>query len=112
MTLPQALLISLLLTEIIELPILFFLGFRGKELAVGLLANIATNPAVVFLHALAGAYTRIPEWLVILVLEVSAVLAEALIYKKATGRKRPLLVSFIANAVSYSVGLCITTFVL
>lgn len=112
MTLPQALLLSLLLTELIELPVLALLGFRGRELVIAALANVVTNPAVVFLHAAAASQTNLPEWLVILVLEVSAVLIEALIYKKATDRKRPLLDSFIANAVSYSIGLIFTTFIL
>ena len=111
MTLPQALLLSLLLTELIELPVLFLLGFRGRELIIAALANVVTNPAVVFLHA-AASQTNLPEWLVILVLEVSAVLVEALIYLKATDRARPLVDSLIANAVSYFSGLILTTFIL
>ena len=112
MTLPQALILSLLLTELIELPVLFLLGFRGRELIRAALANVVTNPAVVFLHALAGIYLSLPEWSVILVLEVSAVLVEALIYLKATDRRRPLVDSLIANAVSYFSGLILTTFIL
>ena len=108
MTLLEALGLSLLLTEAIELPLLFLMGFRGYELIIALLANIVTNPAVVFLNYLAISFTSIPQWLVVLVLEVSAVIIEALIYAKATDRRRPLLDSLIANAVSYSIGLIIS----
>ena len=107
MTIYGALALSLLLTEAIELPLLFLMGFRGYELIIALLANIVTNPAVVFLNHLALSFTSIPQWLVILVLEASAVAIEALIYAKATGRRRPLLDSLIANAVSYSIGFII-----
>ena len=112
MTLAESLLISLLLTEAIELPLLFALGFRGGELIIAALANVVTNPAVVFTHHLLLSFTSLPEWAVVLPLEIFAVLAEALIYRKATERKRPLLDSFIANAVSYSIGLVLTTFIL
>lgn len=111
MSLPLALLLSLLLTEAVELPLLYLMGFRGNELIIAALANVATNPAVVFLNHVCGAYTSLPKWLVILVLEVCAVLIEALIYKKATDRKRPLVDSLVANAVSYSIGLMITAFI-
>lgn len=112
MSLPLALLLSLLLTEAVELPLLYLLGFRGNELITAALANVATNPAVVFLNHVLGTYTSLPKWLVILVLEVGAVLIEALIYKKATDRKRPLVDSLVANAVSYSIGLMINAFIL
>lgn len=102
--------VSLLLTEAIETAVCFALGFRGGELLIVLLANIATNPAVVFVCVLAGKFTHVPQWLCVGVLEVSAVLVEALIYRRATDRKRPFLDSLIANAVSYSTGLMLTAF--
>lgn len=112
MSFELSLLLSLLLTEAIELPLLYLLGFRGNELIIAALANVVTNPAVVFLNHIAAEFTEIPAWFAILVLEVSAVLIEALIYKKATDRRRPLVDSLIANAVSYSIGLIITAFIL
>ncbi len=112
MNLYEALALSLALTELIELPVCYLLGFRGRELIIVLLANIATNPAVVFLHHVFSVFTPLPEWSFTLVLELCAFIAEALIYKKATDRRMPMLDSFIANAVSYSIGLVITTFIL
>ena len=112
MNLYEALALSLLLTEAIELPVCCLLGFRGRELVIVLLANIVTNPAVVFLHHIFTAFTPLPEWSFTLVLELAAFIVEALIYRKATDRRIPMLDSFIANAVSYSIGLIITTFVL
>ncbi|MBO4562622.1 MAG: hypothetical protein J5772_03330 [Clostridia bacterium] len=112
MSLVWSLIISLALTEAIELPLLFALGFRGKELIIAALANVVTNPPLVFTYSVLTAFTHLPAWSVILPLELAAVLAEALIYKKATARRLPLLDSLIANAVSYSIGLVITTFIL
>ncbi|MCR5611265.1 MAG: hypothetical protein K6F68_05470 [Clostridiales bacterium] len=112
MNLLEALALSLLLTEIIELPVCFLLGFRGRELIIVLLANIATNPALVFLLHILTAAAGFPRWAVTLVLELSAFMIEALIYRRATDRRIPMLDSFIANAASFSAGLLITTFLL
>ena len=112
MSIAWALILSLLLTELIEVPICYALGFRGSELIIVLLANVVTNPAVVFLHHLFTVFTPLPEWSFTLGLELAAFLTEALIYRRATKRRLPMLDSFIANAASYSIGLIITTFIL
>lgn len=112
MSLPGALALSLALTEIIEIPICFLFGFRGRELVIAMLANVVTNPPVVFLIYLLSVATSLPKWSFTLALELSAFIAEALIYRSATETKLPMLVSFTANAVSYSAGLLITAFLL
>lgn len=107
---PLKLVLALLMTEAIEVPVCLLMGLRRKELLIVLLANLLTNPAVNVLYLLAGLYTPLPEVLVIAVLEIAAVVTEWLIYRSLTESKRPFLVSFVANAVSYGVGLLITTF--
>ena len=112
MNIYQALALSLVLTEAVELPVCLAMGFRGRELVIVLLANVVTNPPVVFLHHLFSSFTPLPEWSFTLALELGAFAAEAFIYLRATERKRPMLDSFIANAVSYSIGLAINAFIL
>ena len=108
---PVTLLLALLLTEAIEIPVCLLFGLRKKELLVVLLANLLTNPAVNVLYLLATLCTPLPRVLVIAVLEVSAVVTEWLIYRSLTEAKHPFRMSLAANAVSYGVGLLLTTFV-
>lgn len=102
------LLICLALTEAIELPLLYLMGFRRRELIIAALANVVTNPPVVLIRFVFLSLTRLPEWAVILPLEIAAVLVEAVIFRRAAGRKRALLESFTANALSYTLGLAIS----
>lgn len=111
MNLLEALALSLALTEIIEIPICFLFGFRGRELVIALLANVVTNPPVVFLIYVLSVATPLPKWSFTLALELAAFIVEAIVYRKATDTKLPLLVSFTANAVSYSAGLLITALI-
>ena len=111
-----ALLISLLLTEALELAFCAAVWrMRGRELAVCALVNVVTNPPVVLLHTLikqslvrAGAQSAMP--LVILALELAAVTVEWLFYRRCTDIKRPFAVSLTANAFSYGMGLLISLF--
>lgn len=109
---PVSLVLALLLTIVLEMPVCLLLGLRKKELFIVLLVNVMTNPAVNVLYLLAGLYTRIPRVVVIAVLEVSAVIAEWIVYRLLTEAKRPLLISLAANAVSFGVGLLITNFLI
>lgn len=112
MNLLEALALSLALTEMIEIPVCFLFGFRGRDLIIALLANIVTNPAAVFLIYLLSVFTSLPKWCFTLAIELSVFITEAFIYRKATETKMPTLVSFTANALSYSTGLLFTIFVL
>lgn len=103
-----ALLKALLLTLAVEIPVCLLMGIRKKGLLVVVLANVMTNPAVNVLYWLAAAYTALPAVAVIAVLEVSAVVVEWIVYRLLTDAKRPLLVSLVANAVSFGTGLIIT----
>jgi hypothetical protein len=112
MSWPLSLVLALLLTEAIELPVCLLWGMRWRDLVFVLLANLLTNPVVNVLYALAYLYTPIPRAVSIAVLEIAAVLVEWLVYRYATGAKRPFLVSLTANAASYGAGLLITAFLL
>ena len=107
---PLMLVLALLLTEAIELPVCLLFGMRGRDLIFVLLANVLTNPLVNVLYAIACLYTPIPPAAALAVLESAAVLAEWRVYRFATGAKRPFLISLTANAVSFGLGLLITTF--
>lgn len=102
----EALLISLGLTLLLELPFAWVLGKRKRDLLLVLLVNTLTNPAVVLLYMLAGMYTALPPALVKVVLEVAAVLVEAFYYRTYGEHfHRPLWFSLCANALSFGVGL-------
>ena len=110
----RSLIISLLLTEAFELPFCALAWrFRGRDIIVCALVNIVTNPPVVLAHyfikrslAASGGLKYLP--LVIIGLELAAVTAEWLFYRRCTDKKRPFLVSLTANAFSYFTGLALS----
>ena len=107
----NALLKALLLTLLIEIPVCLLMGMRKKELLIVLLVNVMTNPAVNVLYLLGTAYTPLPAFVIVAVLEVSAVIAEWIVYRLLTDVKRPFLVSLVANTVSCGTGLLLTTII-
>lgn len=101
---------GVLLTLAAESIVFFLFGYKNKNFWIPfLLANIFTNLLInilVFLGNLVLPYI----YLVILlyILEVFTVLFEYWIYSKKEGRSMKLfLCTFLANIVSYSVGLLI-----
>lgn len=87
--------LSLGLTLLIELPIAYLWGLRGRQLATVFAANLMTNPLAVALH-LSG----IPQ----LPIEIGVVLAEGFAYSNHF-EKRPWLLALVSNAVSWGLGL-------
>ena len=108
MSLPVTLVVSLALTLAVELPLLCAFGLRGKELVIGVLVNVMTNPPVVFAYNLLCAFTEIPRAASLAVLETAAFLAEGAVFKAGTELKRPFLVSLAVNGISFSAGLMIS----
>lgn len=100
--------VSLLLTLLLELLFALVFGIKGHALLISALANILTNPAVVILHLLLCRHYSLPEAAAIPLLEISAVLTEALIYAKCTDIRRPFLFSLGANTFSYFSGALIS----
>ena len=83
------------LTLLIELPIAYGWGLRGRELVTVLAANVMTNPLAVALH-LCG----IPQ----VPIELGVVLAEGFAYGLHFD-KHPWLLAIVSNAVSWGIGL-------
>lgn len=87
--------LSLGLTLMIEVPIAWAWGLRGRELLTVLIANVMTNPLAVALH-LSG----IPQFPI----ELGVVLAEGFAYSRHF-EKRPWLLALVSNAISWGLGL-------
>ncbi len=104
-----SLVISLLLTCIIELTAAFIMGPSDKKsMLLVLLVNTLTNPVVVLLNFLNREYFGLPTAAVVAVLEIAAVITEGFCYKTFDEkRRRPYLCSLIFNAVSYCTGIVI-----
>ena len=101
---------AILLTLIIEIPILFIMGFRKKDIVIiGILINIVTNYAInVVMYQLK--YVVTPEyygyW--IFPLEVAVVCIEFFVMSFFTDKKPKLFFTVIsANIVSYFAGVLI-----
>ena len=96
--------ISLLLTLVIELPVGYCLGIRGKKYFLLMcLVNLLTNPAAVLV-----CFLGVPQ----LPVEIVVVTVEALIYKWFSRDENwkiphPVALGVIANVVSWVSGILI-----
>lgn len=96
--------ISLLLTWLIELPVGWAMGLRGRKyIYLMLLVNLLTNPAAVLLH-----FLGIPQ----LPIEIGVVLAEALVYFWFSKDEKwkishPIGLSIVTNGISWITGILI-----
>jgi uncharacterized membrane protein len=102
--------VSLALTLVIEAGFFLLTGKRDrKDLLLLVLANVLTNPVVVLLCWLVALYIgSIVAFVVLPILELSAVFVEGYCYKKCgRGFRRPYLFSLSANAVSFTAGVLI-----
>ncbi|MBQ1926065.1 MAG: hypothetical protein II767_03870 [Proteobacteria bacterium] len=102
--------IALTLTILIELSVALITGYRDrKTLKVVVLAQIVTNPIVVLISNLCILYTALPVWAFHAPLEIAALCAEWMIYRKFTSEiHRPFLFSLAANASSYIIGVVLS----
>ncbi len=92
-------LLPLALTLMLELPVAFLWGLRGKNILLCILVNILTNPLANLIHLF------FPFAWVTLAIECAVVGGEGLCYKACGDEiKRPVLLSFAANALSFLVG--------
>lgn len=103
----EALIFSLVMTWILELGFAWCMHLRDKEeLKLVLLVNFITNPIVVSLYWML--YRTVHPTLLTVILEVSAVLAEAFCYHRFSHQvKHPLLFSILINTFSYLTGVLI-----
>lgn len=107
------LLVSFGMTLLLEFPIVWILGVRGKHnLLLAFLVNVITNPAVVLVYYLLRYFVpqnaRTAQYL----LEIGVVLVEFYYYKKY-GRNvsHPFWVALAANLFSYFMGLIINKYI-
>lgn len=105
----KSLVVSLFLTLLIELTICIILGIRKKEdIKVVVCANVCTNPIVVFIsNCILLLNNMIIYWIVVAILEITAVVIETIIYKKCLRYDKisPFAISAICNIISFSIGL-------
>ena len=87
--------LSLGLTLLLELPIAYLWGLRGRQLLTVAAANVMTNPLAVALHLIG-----IPQ----IPIELGVVLAEGFAYSLHF-EKRPWLLALVSNALSWGIGL-------
>jgi hypothetical protein len=103
--------LALLLTEIVEVAVALFLGYRRpKEIIAVILVNVVTNPSLNYLLFLNDYYGFIRRGLVlILLLEAAVVLIEwaLLVFALRRNKKGLLGLSFTMNTCSFLVGVLI-----
>jgi len=87
--------LSLGLTLLLELPMAYLWGIRGRDLITVLAANVMTNPLAVALY-LYG----VPQ----LPIELGVVIVEGFAYSLHF-EKRPWLLALVSNALSWGIGL-------
>lgn len=107
-----SLIISLLLTIIIEISISFIIGIRNiEDLKVVLWVNVLTNPVVVYISNFLKLFNNNVMYIILVcIMEVVVIIVEFVIYKKHLDykEKSPLLISIINNIVSFSLGIIIS----
>ena len=96
---------SLALTLALELAFALIWRVERNDLPAVALANLLTNPIVVLCHH--GAAWYFPQILTAftLALELAAVAAEGLIYRRRSQSSHPWVFSLSANALSFLTGL-------
>ena len=92
--------LSLGLTLLLELPIAYLWGLRGRQLLTVAAANVMTNPLAVALY-LYGV-PQVP-------IELGVVLAEGFAYSLHFDR-RPWRLALVSNGLSWAIGLAIQQF--
>ncbi len=98
--------VSLAGTLVLELIFALLWGIRGRhDLFLTAGVNILTNPVVVFFHYWVIIKTGLNAGVITMFLEIAAVLAEGVIYRKYQKNiYRPMFFSLCANAFSYAAG--------
>ena len=107
----ESLIISLILTIIIEVPIAILLGVRNKnDIKIAIWANVLTNPAVVFISNCSMLIVN-QFWysIIVAILEILAVIVEFWVYNNflVKYKNSPFKLSLICNAISFLAGIVI-----
>ena len=107
----RSLMVSLVLTWLIELPILYLLGIRTRrDILTGIYANMLTNPPVVFIANLLFIFAPNLAWPPIGVMEMLVVLVEGFVFYRCLQFKKinPWTLALLANVISFETGFVIT----
>lgn len=109
----ESLIISLLLTIMIELTISFIFGIREEcDIYVVVLVNICTNPIIVYIaNCLKLLNNDLVYNIVIVILEIIVVIVEFELYKRylSVYKKSPFILSLVDNVLSFGIGLIINS---
>lgn len=108
----QLLLLSLILTILIEVLFAICYGVRDKkDYLLICLGNVLTNPPVVLIHTWLLVTFSFGGLLIKLPLELLVIVIEALLYRKYAKQVfHPVLFSIMANVFSYFIGWVINWF--
>ena len=108
----KSLIISLLLTLIIELFVSFLLGIRNKhDIKIVVCANVCTNLIFVYILSCVLLFNNIVLFYSLYtILELIVLFVEFIIYKKCFNfnKLHPFVISLVNNAVSLGIGLIIS----
>ena len=104
----RMLLISFLMTLILELPLSLLFGARKKGLLVVFLVNLLTNPLAVFLVYLSRfVFSPGVSLAFEFLIEALVIAVEAFVYcrlRPVVNMKHPILAAIILNLASYGIG--------
>lgn len=102
-----AILEGLTLTFLIEFSLIKPFFLKEKVLVPVFLANLLTNPLVVYLYNLSAIFLYNKKDIILFIMEVIAVFIEARAYKEMLkiSQKKAFSISLLANVVAYLVGL-------
>ncbi len=106
----RSLIVSLVLTLMIELPVLYILGVRcRRDIRTAVYANVLTNPPVVFAANLLLLFVPVWAWALSGVLEGLVVLVEGFVFYKNLkfNQVNPWALALVANLISFETGLII-----
>ena len=103
----SSLIISFVLTIIVEYIIVKLLHIRKKVFIPVLLVNILTNPLVVYIYNIMKLYSFVYKDIILIFLELLVIIVESHIYKYLLeiNWKESLKISFISNIIAYLIGL-------
>ena len=108
----MSLIISLLLTIVIEIGIFIIIGIRDiEDLKVVFWVNVLTNPVVVYVANFVKVLNNDVIYnIVVFILEILAIIVEWIMYKNFLEykKKSPLLISSVNNIISFSLGIIIS----
>ena len=107
----KSLAISLSLTILLEFLFAFLWRIDKRHFRLVAAVNILTNPIVVGCHILTRLSFPAALTSVTVVLELLAIVAEGIIYKRRSDIRLPMLFAVCANVFSYSVGVILGYFI-